>query len=192
MEPVFFPSAAAFREWLERYSDSEKELLVGYYKVHTGKPTMTWGESVDEALCFGWIDGVRKSIDEDRYMIRFTPRRAGSIWSAVNLQKMETLIAAGKMTPSGLEAFSKRKENKTAIYSYESGTGELDKSAEKEFRKHKTAWTKFQAMPASYRRAALHWIMTAKQKATKEKRLAALIRDSSEGRRLKHLSYSKK
>src|SRR5687768_6389102 len=119
MNPVFFPDKTAFRKWLEAHHITEKELLVGFYKVGSGKPSITWPESVDEALCFGWIDGIRKSLNEDSYTIRFTPRKPGSIWSAINIKKVEALSKAGLMYPEGMAAFAKRSEQKSAIYSYE-------------------------------------------------------------------------
>lgn len=189
MQPVFFSSAKKFRSWLEKHHDKKEELLVGYYKVGTGKLSMSWSESVDEALCFGWIDGVRRSVDEERYTIRFTPRRAGSIWSAINMKKMEELTAQGKMTEAGLKVYEKRQEKKSAIYSYEKAPAELSKDYEKRFRANAKAWTWFGKTAPSYQRTAIHWVMSARQESTREKRIETLIRDSANEEKIKPLSY---
>jgi uncharacterized protein YdeI (YjbR/CyaY-like superfamily) len=189
MDPVFFPDKAAFRKWLEAHHQTEKELLVGFYKVASGKPSITWPESVDEALCFGWIDGIRKSINEDSYTIRFTPRKAGSIWSAINIKKVEELSKAGKMYPAGLAAFAKRSEQKSAIYSYEKAPVKLDTKFEKGFKANKKAWKFFHSLPPSYQRTAINWVMSAKQEATRLKRMQALIDDSEQGLKIKPLRY---
>jgi uncharacterized protein YdeI (YjbR/CyaY-like superfamily) len=189
MKPVFFPDKAAFRKWLEAHHETEKELLVGFYKVGSGKPSITWSESVDEALCFGWIDGVRKSMDEESYTIRFTPRKPGSIWSAVNIKKVETLSAAGLMYPAGMAAFAKRSEQKSAIYSYEKAPVKLDAPFEKAFKARKKAWKFFQSLAPSYQRTAINWVMSAKQEATRSKRMQALIDDSEQGLKIKPLRY---
>jgi uncharacterized protein YdeI (YjbR/CyaY-like superfamily) len=168
---------------LEQHHDSARELWVGYYKKGSGKPSMTWPESVDEALCFGWIDGVRKSIDPERYMIRFTPRRARSIWSAVNIERVAALTEEDRMRPAGLKAFEARREDRSGIYSYEQrDKAVLDPALEKRFRATKKAWASFETMPRSYRQAAIRWVMTAKKEATRERRLATLIEDSAAGR----------
>lgn len=184
MNPIFFESQEQFREWLEKYHETETELIVGYYKVHTGKPSMTWSQSVDQALCFGWIDGVRRSIDEDRYCIRFTPRRKSSIWSTVNIHKVEALIKAGLMHPHGLEAYSWRRDDKSSVYAYENERDDLDAPFEKQFKKDKRAWTFFNAQAPSYRRVLIHWIMRARQEKTRQSRLDKAIVASREGRRL--------
>ena len=140
-------------------------------------------ESVDEALCVGWIDGIRKSIDTERYMIRFTPRRARSIWSVVNIARVAALTEEGRMRPAGLEAFEARREDRSGIYSHEQrDQAKLDPAYEKRFRANKKAWSSFETMPKSYRHAAIHWVMTAKEEETRERRLAALIEDSAAGR----------
>ena len=152
---------------------------------------MTWSESVDQALCFGWIDGVRKSIDKDSYMIRFTPRRHGSIWSAVNIKKVEELTGQGLMHPAGLAAFGLRKEEKSRVYAYEQKTVKLSAEYEEKFRAHPQAWKFFQSLPPSYHKPAINWVMSAKQEATRLKRLDELIADSASGRRIKQLRYGK-
>jgi uncharacterized protein YdeI (YjbR/CyaY-like superfamily) len=183
MEPTTFERPQDFRAWLEQHHDSEPEVWVGYYKKGSGKPSMTWPESVDEALCFGWIDGIRKSIDAERYMIRFTRRRARSIWSAVNIARVAALTEEGRMRPSGLEAFEVRREDRSGIYSYEQrDEAKLDPGYEKRFRAKKKAWAAFETMPRSYRQAAIRWVMTAKKEETRERRLASLIEDSAAGR----------
>jgi uncharacterized protein YdeI (YjbR/CyaY-like superfamily) len=184
-----FASAEAFRAWLEQHHDSATEIWVGYYRKATGKPSMTWAESVDEALCFGWIDGVRKRVDDERYVIRFTPRRKGSIWSAVNIGRVAGLTRAGRMRPAGLAAFEERREDRSGIYSYEQrDRAVFDPAFEKRFRARKRAWAAFEAMPRSYRQAAIRWVMTAKKQETRERRLAALMEDSAAGRRVGPLS----
>lgn len=189
MEPIFFKNSTAFRKWLEKNHDTAKELLVGFYKKGTGKPNMTWSESVDQAICFGWIDGVTRKIDEESYMIRFTPRRQGSIWSAVNINKVAVLSAAGLMHASGIAAYEKREDKKSKIYSFEQPPEDLvlPPAFEKEFKKHKEAWAYFQSTPLSYRHPAIWWVISAKQEATKLKRLQTLIEDSAAGQRLKQL-----
>jgi len=182
MEPIFFPSAAEFRAWLERHHATSDELLVGFYKKGSGRPSMTWEESVDQALCFGWIDGVRTGIDDERYANRFTPRRRGSTWSARNVGRAEELIDRGLMTPAGLAAFEARVEDR-GPYSYERRHSvKLDDALERRFRRNSKAWERFLAMAPSYRKAALHWVMSAKREETRERRLARLIEDSAAGR----------
>ena len=183
MEPTTFERPQDFRAWLEQHHDTEPELWVGYHKKGTGIPSMTWPESVDEALCFGWIDGIRKRIDAERYMIRFTPRRARSIWSAVNIARVAVLTEQGRMRPAGVAAFAARREDRSGIYSYEQREKEqLAPAFEKRFRAKKRAWASFEAMPKSYRQAAIRWVMTAKKEETRERRLATLIADSAAGR----------
>jgi uncharacterized protein YdeI (YjbR/CyaY-like superfamily) len=184
MAPIFFANSIDFRKWLEENHRTETELLVGYYKVGTKKPSMTWSESVDEAICFGWIDGVRKSIDEESYCIRFTPRNPKSNWSKVNIKKVEDLIRLGKMKEAGLAAYEKRKEDRSAIYSYENQPEKLSTELENIFMKSKEAWAFFQKQPSSYRKPRIYWVMSAKQEATRLSRLEKLIEASAEGRRL--------
>jgi uncharacterized protein YdeI (YjbR/CyaY-like superfamily) len=180
MEPRFFASGKDFRKWLQANHEKEKELLVGFYKVGSGKPSMSWSESVDEALCFGWIDGVRRSLGEESYCIRFTPRKPGSIWSAVNIKKMEMLAKLGQLHPAGTAAFSKRVQNKSAIYAYEKAPVVLDKNFEKKFKSNKKAWAFFQSQAPSYQRTAIHWVMSAKQEATRLNRFQTLVEDSEQ------------
>lgn len=192
MEVVFFSKPTDFRKWLHKNHLKAKELIVGYYKTNSGKPSITWPESVDEALCFGWIDGIRRSIDEESYCIRFTPRKPGSIWSAINIKKVEDLTAKGLMQPAGIAAFEKRKEQKSQIYSYEQkGVSALSAGYEKMFKANKKAWEFFNTLAPSYRKAAIHLVMTAKQKATQLKRLNELIEASAAGKKIKSLSYTK-
>ena len=188
-QPTFFSTQSAFRKWLEKNHDKVKELSVGFYKVKTGKPSITWSESVDEAICFGWIDGIRKSIDNESYCIRFTPRKPKSIWSAINIKKVEELTKQGLMYPAGLAAFSKREENKSRIYSYEKDVAILSDVFLKKFKANKKAWKFFQSMAPSYQNTAIHWVMSAKQEITKVKRLDELIRDCGEERKIKRLNY---
>ena len=178
MTAAFFITPEEFRQWLEIHHRTEKELLVGFFKVSTGKPSMTWPESVDQALCFGWIDGVRKSIDDESYSIRFTPRKPTSIWSAVNIRKVEELTKAGLMTEAGRKAFELRKEEKSAIYSHEKEPATLDPEFEKQFKANKKAWEFFSNQAPSYKKVMLHWIMSAKQKKTRLSRLEKTIRES--------------
>jgi uncharacterized protein YdeI (YjbR/CyaY-like superfamily) len=180
----FFPDAAALRAWFVEHAATADELQVGYYKRHTGKPSPTWSESVDEALCFGWIDGVRHSIDADRYTNRFTPRRKGSHWSHVNVAKAEALIAAGKMTPAGRAAFDARSARKTGRASYENRPRAFPPEHEKTFKAHKAAWTFFSAQPPGYRRTAIWYVVSAVKAETQAKRLGQLVEVSAEGRRI--------
>lgn len=180
MEPVFFSNTSEFRAWLEENHNKEKELVVGFYKVKTGKPSMTWSQSVDEALCFGWIDGIRKSIDEESYYIRFTPRRSTSIWSEINIKKVNNLRELGLMKPAGLKAFSRRKKGKSGIYSFENHQKKLPADFEKKFKENKTAWDFFKKQAPSYQKMATHWILSAKQEKTKWSRLEKLISSSEQ------------
>ncbi len=184
MNPTFFANEQAFRKWLEKNHCTATELVVGFYKVHTNKESMTWSQSVDQALCFGWIDGVRKSVNEESYCIRFTPRKASSIWSAININKVETLSKLGLMKPEGLHAFSLRTENKSRIYSHESAPSELSAEFEKLFKKNKTAWEFFTTQAPSYKKVTLHWIMSAKQEKTRLSRLEKTIDMSSQLKRV--------
>ncbi|WP_409344520.1 YdeI/OmpD-associated family protein [Paenibacillus sp. MBLB4367] len=189
-QPAFFAAPSDFGAWLEEHHDKSKELWVGYYKVGSGKPSMTWPESVDEALCCGWIDGLRKGIDDISYMIRFTPRKPGSIWSDVNVARVTELTALGRMRPAGLNAFEKRKANKSGIYAYEQKQeAKLSDAQEAEFRANKQAWDFFQSQAASYRKTAIWLIVSAKKEETRRSRLAELIEDSANGRKIKRLSY---
>jgi uncharacterized protein YdeI (YjbR/CyaY-like superfamily) len=181
---TFFKTQGEFRKWLDSHYEKEPELIVGFYKVNSGKPSMTWSQSVDQALCYGWIDGIRKSIDEESYCIRFTPRRSTSIWSAINIKKIEVLTKAGLMKPAGLKAFSFRKENKSMIYTHENGAVLLDSNYEKQFKAHITAWDFFMSQAPSYKKAITRWIMSAKQEKTRQSRLEKTINESSQQKRL--------
>lgn len=184
MEPIFFAGQAGFRKWLKKNHKKEKELVVGFYKVGSGKPSMTWSQSVDEALCFGWIDGVRKSIDKDRYQIRFTPRKTTSIWSAINIKKVEELSKAGLMTPEGQKAFSLRTESRSKIYAHEKEPVTLDAGYQKQFKKNKLAWDFFIQQAPSYKKVMIHWIMSARQEKTRQSRLEKTIQESELQRRV--------
>ena len=183
MEPVYFPSPAAFRDWLEAHHASAAELWVGYHKRGTGRPSLTWPESVDEALCVGWIDGLRKRVDGERYAIRFTPRRPGSNWSRVNLARVEALTAAGRMRPAGLAAFEARKPEADEPR-YEDRPEELPETYVVAFRERDpAAWAFFQAQSRSYRRLAIGWILSAKREETRLRRLEQIVEASAAGRR---------
>ena len=183
-EPQFFETAAAFRSWLEQNGGSEPELLLAYYKKGSRRPSITYPESVDEALCCGWIDGVRRSLNDEAYTIRFTPRKKGSYWSAANIRRAHELIRQGRMTPAGLAAFDQRDEEKADRYSFERATVELTPEMEQRFRDDADAWAWWDKQPPSYKRPATHWVTSAKQEATRLKRLDTLIADSAAGRRI--------
>jgi uncharacterized protein YdeI (YjbR/CyaY-like superfamily) len=193
MTPTFFPTQLDFRKWLEKNHDSKTEIFVGYYKVNSGKASMTWSESVDQALCFGWIDSVKHSIDEDSYQIRFTPRKKSSIWSAVNIDKVEKLIEQGLMHEAGLNSYKNRTEEKSKIYSFEKEEVKFSADLEKLFKSNKTAWEYFQSLAPTYRKASSNWVMSAKQEPTRLKRLNELISDSAQGtNQWKDNKYKKK
>jgi uncharacterized protein YdeI (YjbR/CyaY-like superfamily) len=189
VDVAYFPSAAHFRRWLGKHHATARELWVGFYKKQSGKPSLTWPESVDEALCVGWIDGIRKRIDEERYTIRFTPRRAGSIWSTININRVKALAAGKRMKPAGLNAFEARTENRSGVYSYEQ-----PRPAERPDRlgapyagilaKHRRAAAFFAAQPPSYRKLVCWWVTSAKQEETRIARVKKLIAACKEGRRL--------
>jgi uncharacterized protein YdeI (YjbR/CyaY-like superfamily) len=183
--PVYFSSPAAFREWLEKHHTKSDELLVGFYKVGSGKPSLTWPESVDQALCFGWIDGVRRSVDEERYTIRFTPRKARSTWSAVNSKRVGELVAEGLMKPAGMAAFERREPARSGIYSYEQRPRDIEPELEAKIRAGSAAaWAFLSTQAPSYRRAAQWWVISAKREATRERRLATLVGLSAESKQL--------
>jgi uncharacterized protein YdeI (YjbR/CyaY-like superfamily) len=192
VEIKFFKSPADFRKWLEKHHAAARELWVGYYKKNSGRQSMTWPESVEEALCFGWIDGIRKSVDDISYTNRFTPRRPRSNWSAVNIKRAQELIREGRMRPAGEKAFRARGENRSGLYSYEQRKPELDESYRGKLRRNKAAWEFFQAQAASYRKAATWWVLSARKEETRLKRLAKLIEDSAEGRRIPQFVGKKK
>ena len=182
MKPKFFKTQAEFRAWLEKNHVAKDELWVGFHKKASGKPTITWPEAVDVALCFGWIDGVRKRVDETSYTNRFTPRRPRSNWSAVNIARVKELKKLGLMTPAGLAAFERRSEDRSRTYSYERANAQLDPEFVEEFRAKKKAWAFFEGRPPSYKRAVIWWVMSAKREETRRRRLKTLIDDSAEGR----------
>lgn len=181
MTATFFAKPSDFRKWLQKNHKKETELLVGFYKVGSSMPSITWPQSVDEALCFGWIDGVRSSIDKDSYQIRFTKRKPASIWSTINIKKVEALIQKGLMQPAGLASFEKRTAARSEIYAHETSTVKLSRDFEKQFIANKKAWQYFQALAASYKKNSTHWVMSAKQPGTRFKRLQELIACSEQG-----------
>ena len=184
--PTFFKSPADFRIWLAKHHHSELALLVGFYKIGSGKPSMLWSESVDEALCFGWIDGVRKRIDDAAYSIRLTPRKSTSIWSSVNIAKFTQLQAQGRLTPAGEAAFANRKAEKSEIYAYEQAfIAELSAEELREFKRNKMAWKFFEDTPSGYKKVLLHWVTTAKKTETRASRLATLVAACAAGKRLR-------
>jgi uncharacterized protein YdeI (YjbR/CyaY-like superfamily) len=189
MKAVFFATPAEYRSWLEDHHDNTAELWVGFYKITSGRPSITWPEAVDEALCFGWIDGQRRGIDRLSYTIRFTPRKPGGIWSSVNIKRVKELTARGVMSPAGHQAFEARNPGRSGIYSYEQRkAAELDPAAERQFRASKKAWGFFQKQPPSYRKAAIWWVVSAKRAETRVKRLSELIRDSEQSRTVRPLT----
>ena len=188
MEIKFFRSPADFRKWLEKHHATERELWVGFYKKDSGKPSITWPESVDEALCFGWIDGIRKSVDDTSYIIRFTPRRPRSIWSAVNIKRATELTRQGKMQPAGQKAFEARTENRSGIYAYEQRKPEFDEPYRKILEQNKAAWEFFEAQTPSYRKAVSWWVLSAKKEETRLKRLEKLVEDSTRSQTIPQLT----
>jgi len=184
MKPKFFTSPVQFRLWLAKNYSTSAELLVGFHKKGSGKKSITYSEALDEALCFGWIDGVRRNLDETSYTIRFTPRRPRSIWSLINVRHVERLQKAGRMRPAGTAAFEQRDPKRTGIYSFENRPRELSSECEKEFRKHKAAWEFFQTQPPGYKRLMCFWVMSAKKEGTRTGRLQRLIETSAKRERL--------
>ena len=182
-EPAFYATPAEWRAWLEAHHEDAREHWVGFHKRGSGERSITWPEAVDQALCFGWIDGVRRGIDEQRYMVRFTPRKASSRWSLVNVRRVRDLQEAGLMHPAGLAAFEARTQEGT--YSYEQrDEARFDERREALLRGHEAAWAFFSAQPPWYRRTATFWVMSAKREETRDRRLQALIEDSAAGRRV--------
>lgn len=192
MKPIFFLNPSEFRKWLDKNHKTATELIVGYYKVGTNKPSMTWSESVDQALCYGWIDGVRRSVDAESYCIRFTPRKPKSIWSAININKVAELTKQGLMKPAGIASFEKRTENNSRIYSHETERKQFSDTFEKEFKANKKAWKFFTSQAPSYQKVATHIVMTAKQEATQQKRLKELIEASEAHQKMGRLKWEKK
>jgi uncharacterized protein YdeI (YjbR/CyaY-like superfamily) len=189
MRPRFFSTPSEFRAWLEEHHATAKELLVGFHKKGSGKASITWPEAVDEALSFGWIDGVRRSIDDVSYTIRFTPRTAHSTWSAVNIDRAKDLIEQGRMRPAGHKAFEARTDDRSAIYSYEQRSkAKLGAEFERQFRANTEAWAFFKSQPHGYRTTATYWVVSAKREETRRRRLATLIDDSPHGRTVRSLT----
>ena len=191
MRPTFFQSQADFRRWLDQHHATARELSVGFYRKASGRG-ITYAEALDEALAFGWIDGVRQRIDAEAYTIRFTPRRPGSIWSAVNVKRAGELISRGLMQPPGLQVFRERDEHKTRQYSYEREQGKLDSSLQETLRANRKASLFFDAQPPGYRRTATFWVMSAKKEETRARRLAHLIERSASGNRIDLLKPNQK
>ena len=189
--PTFFAAEADFRAWLQANHETAPELLVGFWKKSSGKPSIDWPQARDQALCFGWIDGIRKSLGEEAYTIRFTPRRKGSIWSKVNVERFEALKVVGLMKPAGERAYEENK-HKSGVYAYENEQKTLSSEEERQFRDNDAAWADWDKRPAGYRRSALHWITSAKRPETRAKRLAELIKVSAQGRRLAQYDWQKK
>jgi uncharacterized protein YdeI (YjbR/CyaY-like superfamily) len=182
-KPAFFDDSAAFRAWLEANHDRAGELLVGFRKKGTGLPSINWPQARDEALCFGWIDGVRHSLGPESYTIRFTPRRRGSIWSKVNVARYAALTAEGRMTEAGVRAYEENKA-RSGVYAYENETKSLTEAETQHFRANPAAWADWEKRPPGYRRVVLHWITSAKKPETRARRLATLIEDSAAGRKI--------
>lgn len=190
-KPTFFKTPQDFRAWLEKHHETERELLVGFYKVDSGRPSITWPQSVDEALCFGWIDGVRKRVNDEAYTIRFTPRKPTSIWSAVNIKRMGELAAEGRVRPLGAAAFARCDAKKSAIYSYEREAATLEGELLARFKADKKAWAFYEAQPPGYKRLMAHRVTSAKKPETRDRRLAQLIACSRRGERMDLLAPAK-
>lgn len=184
-EPIYFDSPAQWRAWLEEHHATEPEVQVGFYKKSTGRQGMTWSQAVDEALCFGWIDGIVRRVDDERHQQRFTPRKAKSTWSAVNIDKVERLTSEGRMADAGLRAYAARSEENSRIYVFEQEDVELPPEALQRLRGDGAAWAFWESRPAGYRRVASWWVISAKRRETREKRLATLIGDCAAGRPIK-------
>jgi len=189
LEPRFFATSDEFRAWLEEHHATASAVLVGFHKKGTGRPTMTWPESVREALCFAWIDGIRRSLGDESYTIRFTPRKPRSNWSSLNVRHVEELMREGRMTPAGHAAYDARAPERTGVYAFEQRhSARLERAQEERFRADAKAWEFFQGQPPSYRQTAIYWVVSAKREETRERRLAQLIEDSAAGRRLAQLT----
>ena len=192
-EPIYFETAAAFRAWLEEHHETETEVWVGMWKRATGKQSVTWAEAVDEALCFGWIDGLVRRVDDKRHMQRFTPRKPTSNWSAINIANVERLRSAGRMRPAGEAAFARRRDDRTAVYSHEQRENPVFTAEEEaQLEADAAAWAYWSARPPSYRRQATWWVISAKRPETRARRLATLIADSAAGRTIKPLTLAKR
>lgn len=191
MIPTFFETPNDFRAWLAENHATAAFLWVGFYKKGSDRQSLTWPESVDEALCYGWIDGIRKGIDAESYVIRFTPRKTGSVWSSVNVNRVQILIDLGRMQPTGLIAFQARKENRSGIYSHEQGDVKLPEPYLRLLRENETAWVFFQQQPASYQKTASWWIVSAKKEETRRKRLDKLVAHSTQAERIPQFTWKK-
>ena len=191
VEPTYFETETKFRRWLQTNHQKAPELLVGFWKKATGKPSIDWPQARDQALCFGWIDGIRRSLSDEAFTIRFTPRRKGSIWSKVNVDRYNALTADGLMTPEGVRAYEENK-HKSGVYSYEKPLASLEAAEEKLIRKDKAAWADWEKRPLGYRRNVLNWITTAKRPETRAKRLATLIECSRKGEKIPGYDWQKK
>jgi uncharacterized protein YdeI (YjbR/CyaY-like superfamily) len=186
--PIFFRTPREFRAWLTKYGPRTRELWVGFYKKSSAQPSITWPEAVDEALCVGWIDGLRKTIDGKSYKIRFTPRQAKSNWSALNARRVQELARDGRMRPAGMKVFELRLPEKSGIYAYENrDAAALNPAAEQQFRSNSVAWEFFETQPPSYRKTAIWWVVSARKEETQQKRLRTLIADSQARRRIGQL-----
>jgi uncharacterized protein YdeI (YjbR/CyaY-like superfamily) len=192
-DPIFFETPDELRDWLDEHHETADDLFVGAWKKSTGRPSLTWPEIVEEALCVGWIDSIRRSVPGDGWVIRLTPRRKGSIWSAVNVAKVAELRAAGRMRPAGEAAFAARRADRTAIYSFEQpGEPSLTSEEEAQFRTNPAAWDWFSVKAPSFRKQALHWVLSAKKLETRERRLATLIADSAAGQPIRSMTPSRR
>jgi uncharacterized protein YdeI (YjbR/CyaY-like superfamily) len=192
MKPTFFKGQNELRNWFEKNHNKEKEIWVGFYKKDSGKANYTWSQSVDQALCFGWIDGIRKSIDENSYMIRFTPRNPKSNWSTINIKKIKELTKLGLMDPAGVEAYKKREDKRSEVYSFEQDKVKLSKKYELIFKSNKRAWKFFQSLPPSTKKPSIWWLMSAKKEETKLRRLDILIKSSEKEEKIPPLRLGKK
>jgi uncharacterized protein YdeI (YjbR/CyaY-like superfamily) len=190
-QPTYFQTEAAFRRWLSANHETAPELLVGFWKKATGKPSIDWPQARDQALCFGWIDGVRKSLGDEAYTIRFTPRRNGSIWSKVNVDRFNALKAAGQMTSAGERAYEENR-HKSGLYAYERELAALGPEEEADFRKDAVAWADWERRPPGYRKVVLHWVTSAKKPETRAKRLGILIESASRGEKIPGYDIGKK
>lgn len=187
VDPAFFRTPADFRAWLKKYHKTASELWVGYYKKATGKPSVTWEETVDEALCYGWIDGIRRSLDDEAYVIRFTPRKPTSVWSRRNIDRVEALIAGGLMRKAGLEAYTHKDAHADSGYAVGDREEALPREMIVEFEKHPEAWAFYRSQPPGYRKQTTAWVTSAKREQTRQRRLATLIEDSANGLRIRQL-----
>jgi uncharacterized protein YdeI (YjbR/CyaY-like superfamily) len=192
MKPRYFKSQSEFRKWLETNHTTETELMLGFYKKGSGKASITYPEALDEALCFGWIDGVRRRLTDDAYVQRFSPRKAKSIWSNVNVRHVERLKKLGRMAPAGLKAYELKDPKKTGVYSFENRPRELSPAYEKQFRSNKKAWEFFEKQPPGFKRLMIFRVMEGKQEETRQRRLEQLIESSGKGERLGVMSSKSK